>query len=126
HPPRGIGKVLSTSCVRTASHLRLKIESAAATTKALNRKRLGSACSITTASRALLWLETKTAPPLTDFTRYRSMTVRGEKAPISGKIRKVCSTARTPRIDPRWVQAGTVTGGGLVVPKFFPSGGPPS
>src|SRR6266480_171778 len=46
------------------------------------------------------------------------MTVRGEKPPIKGKIRKVCRTARAPRIDPRWVQEGTVTGGGLVVPKF--------
>ena len=68
-PARGIGKVLINSWVRIASHLRLKIESAAATTKARNRKRLGSACSITTASSALLWLETKTAPPLMDLTR---------------------------------------------------------
>src|ERR1700737_2587979 len=125
-PARGIGKGLINSCVRIASHLRLKIESAAATTKARNRKRLGSACSITTASSALLWLETKTAPPLIDLTRYRSMTVRGEKAPISGKIRKVCSTARAPRIDPRWVQEGTVTGGGLVVPKILPPAARPA
>jgi len=48
------------------------------------------------------------------------MTVSGEKAPISGKIRKVCSTARAPRIDPLWVQPGTVTGGGVVVPNFLP------
>src|SRR3984893_3735760 len=120
-PARGIGNVLINSCVRAPSHLRLKIESAAATTKALKRKRAGSAWSMTTASSALLWLETKTATPLIDLTRYRSMTVRGEKAPISGKIRKVCSTARAPRIDPRWVQEGTVTGGGLVVPKILPS-----
>src|SRR2546425_9425872 len=54
------------------------------------------------------------------------MTVSGEKAPIKGKMRKVCSTARAPRIDPRWVQAGTVTGGGLVVPKFSPPVGCPA
>src|ERR1700694_4450947 len=125
-PARGIGKVLIRSWVRAPSHLRLKIESAAATTKALKRKRAGSACSITTASRALLWLETKTTPPLSDLTRYRSITVRGEKAPISGKIRKVCSTARAPRIDPRCVQEGTVTGGGLVVPKFSPPAARPA
>src|SRR2546430_14307687 len=47
------------------------------------------------------------------------MTVSGEKAPIRGKIRKVCSTARAPRVDPRWGQEGTVTGGGLVVPKIL-------
>src|SRR5712691_2115549 len=37
-PARGIGNVLINSWVRTASHLRLKIESAAATTKARKRK----------------------------------------------------------------------------------------
>ena len=125
-PARGIGKVLINSCVRAPSHLRLKIESAAATTKARNRKRLGRACNITTASRALLWLDTKTAPPLTALTRYRSMMVSGEKAPISGKIRKVCSTARAVRIDPRWVQAGTVAGGGLVVANCLPPAARPA
>src|ERR1700730_3888299 len=119
-PARGIGKVLINSSVSIASHLRLKIESAAATTKARNRKRLGRACSITTASRALLWLETKTTPPLRDLTRYRSMIVSGEKAPISGKIKKVCMTARTRRMDRFWVQEGAVTGGGLVVSNSLP------
>src|ERR1700686_3670481 len=119
-PARGIGNVLINSCVRAPSHLRLKIESAAATTKALNRKRAGSAWSITTASRALLWLETKTAPPLRDLTRYRSMIVSGEKAPISGKIKNVFMTARTRRIDRFWVQEGAVTGGGLVVSNSLP------
>src|SRR3979411_3514862 len=56
-PARGIGNVLINSWVRTASHLRLKIESAAATTKARKRKRLGRACSQHTPPRALAWFE---------------------------------------------------------------------
>src|SRR5213080_4820491 len=43
-PDRGMGKVLINSSVSIASHFRLKIESAAATTKARKRNRLGSAC----------------------------------------------------------------------------------
>src|ERR1700682_2985439 len=54
------------------------------------------------------------------------MTVSGEKAPISGKITNVCKIARMPRIDPHWVQVGTVAGGGLVVSNSLPSGGRPA
>src|SRR2546428_7062859 len=125
-PARGMGKVLIKSSVSIASHFRLKIESAAATTNARKRKRLGSACNITTASSALLWLETKIAPPLMVLTRYRSITVRGEKAPINGKMRKVCRMARAPRTVRARGQDGSLTGGWLVVSTFLPSGGRPA
>src|SRR2546428_10020393 len=125
-PARGMGKVLIKSSVSIASHFRLKIESAAATTNARKRKRLGSACNITTASSALLWLETKIAPPLMVLTRYRSITVRGEKAHINGKMMKVCRMARAPRTVRARGQDGSLTGGWLVVSTFLPSGGPPA
>ena len=118
-----MGKVLIKSSVSIASHFRLKIESAAATTNARKRNRLGSACNMTTASSALLWLETKIAPPLMVLTRYRSITVKGEKAPINGKMMKVCRMARAPRTVRARGQDGSLTGGWLVVSTFLPSGG---
>src|SRR5438128_3434389 len=125
-PARGMGKVLISSSVSIASHLCLKMESAAATTNARKRNRLGSACNMTTASRALLWLETKMAPPLIALTRYRSITVSGEKEPINGKMMKVCRSARAPRTVRARGQDGSLTGGWLVVSTFLPSGGRPA
>src|SRR5207249_1519128 len=125
-PARGMGKVLIKSSVSIASHFRLKIESAAATTNARKRNLLGSACNMTTASTSLLWLETKIAPPLMGLTRYRSITVRGEKAPINGKMMKVCRMARAPRTVRARGQDGSLTGGWLVVSTFLPSGGRPA
>src|SRR5205807_1725469 len=125
-PARGMGKVLIRSSVSIASHFRLKIESAAATTNARKRNRLGSACNMTTASSALLWLETKIAPPLMVLTRYRSITVKGEKAPINGKMMKVCRMARAPRTVRARGQDGSLTGGWLVASTLPASGGPPA
>src|SRR5438094_2906181 len=64
--------------------------------------------------------------PLMVLTRYRSITVKGEKAPINGKMMKVCRMARAPRTVRARGQDGSLTGGWLVVSTFLPSGGPPA
>src|SRR5207248_6497430 len=97
-PPRGIGKASTVTCARRASHLRLKIESAAATTTERCLYRGGRASARTTASRALTWFATKTAGPVRSRSSSRSRTLSRQKLDRAGNSRLDCSAARIRRI----------------------------
>src|SRR5438445_1392352 len=97
-PPRGIGKAATATCARRASHLRLKIESAAATTTERCLYRGGRASARTTASRALTWFATKTAGPVRSRSSSRSRTLSRQKLDRAGNSRLDCSAARIRRI----------------------------
>src|SRR5205823_5913327 len=79
-------------------HLRLKIESAAATTTERGLYRGRSAAARTTASRALTWFATKTAGPVRSRSSSRSRTLSRQKLDRAGNSRLDCSAARIRRI----------------------------
>src|SRR5712692_7400887 len=96
-PPRGIGKALTETSANAASHLRLKIESAAATTTDRWRYLGGSASTMTAPSSALQWLATKIAPPCSTWKASRLLTFRWQNELSPGKRSVFCSTARVRR-----------------------------